>query len=298
MRLFKLFSLLSLLFGVRASSLDSRSPAPHPLDTRDLLDVCASINVNLEVPDLLGILTAVGVIDICLCLSALPLFLETNIVALLAVEIAGEQPVSNILTKLINDGAANSNCVFPDHSIPACVDGNPCAFQCTDGFTPSPPVNPTTCVCAAPSVVCNGKCVAAGSCPSSVSTPNKKRWVGSGSCAEMGPEWAACGIFGGGARAWECINTARDLESCGGCVLPLTPYTPIGQDCTSLPGVADVSCLAGECVVHRCMRGYVPARDGTHCVSKHSKVSHGYVAEDEAELARVYGLEHVPLQKH
>jgi hypothetical protein len=30
----------------------------------------------------------------------------------------------------------------------------------------------------------------------------------------MGPEWAACGVFGGGARAWECINTAHDLESC------------------------------------------------------------------------------------
>ena len=81
-------------------------------------------------------------------------------------------------------------------------------------------------------------------------------------------------------------------------MLPLTPYTPIGQDCTTLPGVADVSCLAGECVVHRCLRGYVPAHDGTHCVSKHSKISHTYVAEDDGELAGVYGLEHVPLQKH
>jgi hypothetical protein len=81
-------------------------------------------------------------------------------------------------------------------------------------------------------------------------------------------------------------------------VLPLTPYTPIGQDCTTLPGVADVSCLAGECVVHRCLRGYVRAHDGTHCVSKDSRISHSYVAEDEGELARVYGLEHVPLQKH
>jgi hypothetical protein len=223
----------------------------------------------------------------------------------------------------INSAAANSNCVYPDYSTPACVNGlngNTCGFQCTDGFTASPPENPATCACEAPSVVCNGQCVsAAGSCPSSVAALKKKRWVGSGSCAEMGPEWTACGVFGGGARAWECINTARDLESCkcpplqsvcvcvrlttgwlhsgGGCVLPLTPYTRIGQDCTALPGVADVSCLAGECVVHRCLRGYVPAHDGTHCVSKHSKILHGYVAGDGGESARVYGLEHVPLQK-
>ena len=62
MRLFKFFSLFGLLFGARASSLSSREPAPHPLDTRELLDVCASINAELNVPDLLGIVTAVGVI--------------------------------------------------------------------------------------------------------------------------------------------------------------------------------------------------------------------------------------------
>ena len=62
MRLFRILPTLSLLFGVRASSLGSREPAAHPLDARDLLDVCASVNVNLEVPDILGVLKAVGVI--------------------------------------------------------------------------------------------------------------------------------------------------------------------------------------------------------------------------------------------
>jgi hypothetical protein len=137
----------------------------------------------------------------------------------------------------------------------------------------------------------------------------------------MGPEWAACGVFGGAARSWECINTARDLESCeyspenvfasicayrltldsgGGCMLPLTPYVPVGQDCTSLPGVADVACIAGECVVHRCLPGYVVAHDGNHCVSRHGNISqHSEHDEDEAESvpARVYRLEHVPLRK-
>jgi hypothetical protein len=83
-------------------------------------------------------------------------------------------------------------------------------------------------------------------------------------------------------------------------VLPLTPYVPIGQDCTSLPGIADVACIAGECVVHRCLPGYALARDGNHCVSRQGKISHhSEYEEDKAESvpARVYGLEHVPLGK-
>ncbi len=62
MRLFRVLPILSLLFGARASSLESREPAAHPLDARDLLDVCASVNVELVVPNLLGVLTAVGIV--------------------------------------------------------------------------------------------------------------------------------------------------------------------------------------------------------------------------------------------
>ncbi|KAI9439303.1 hypothetical protein H4582DRAFT_1852063 [Lactarius indigo] len=220
--------------------------------------------------------------DVCLCLSALPLFLETNIAALLAVKIAGEEVATDILTKLILGEAPNSHCNYPEHGVPACIDGNPCRFTCTDGFTPFPPAHPTKCVCSAPNVVCNGK-----------------RWVGSGSCSQMGHGWSACGVFGGGARAWECVDTAHDLESCGGCVLPLTPYSPIGQDCTALPGVADVACLSGECIVRRCLPGYILSHDGTSCRSKHSH-SHSHVAmpeeEDEEYVeAMRYGLEHRPL---
>jgi len=69
-------------------------------------------------------------------------------------------------------------------------------------------------MCHPPSVVCNGRCVAPGACPTQKPRDNKKRWVGSGSCADKGPGWAACGVLGGGARAWECVNIARDLESC------------------------------------------------------------------------------------
>jgi hypothetical protein len=68
----------------------------------------------------------------------------------------------------------------------------------------------------------------------------------------------------------------------------------------ALPGVADVACIAGECVIHRCLLGYVTMHDATHCVSKHTKIPQPYSDEDKGELvpARVYGLEHVPLQRH
>lgn len=87
-------------------------------------------------------------------------------------------------------------------------------------------------------------------------------------------------------------------------MFPLTAYSPIGKDCSALPGVADVSCLAGECVVHRCLPGYAPAPSG--CVRKHHHHHHHAVSqqsqyadheEEEDVPARVYGLEHVPLGK-
>ncbi|KAH9975013.1 hypothetical protein BGW80DRAFT_126310 [Lactifluus volemus] len=288
MRLFKLLSLLSLFFWARASSLKTRQPASHPLDARQLSDVpvCAFVSSVVDIT-----------INACLCTSdsALQDFIESDPDPQLAAEIAQntENDVFALLTSAILGAAQDLNCQYPDHSSPACVGQDPCGFTCTDGFTPFPPGNPTTCACKGDSVICNGQCVDAGSCPSSLSV-KKKRWVGSGICAEMGPEWAACGVFGGTAHSWECINTARDLESCGGCMLPLTPYVPIGQDCTSLPGVSDVACIAGECVVQRCLPGYSVGRDGNHCVSRHGE--HSEYDEDEAESvpARVYGLKHVP----
>ena len=63
MRLLPALPVLSLLLGARASSLDSRGPASNRLNVREpIVDVCASINAELVVPDLLGILTAVGVV--------------------------------------------------------------------------------------------------------------------------------------------------------------------------------------------------------------------------------------------
>ena len=57
MRLFRVLPILSLLFGARASSLDSRQLDAHPLDARDVSDsdVCtilSSGSMSVEDPSL------------------------------------------------------------------------------------------------------------------------------------------------------------------------------------------------------------------------------------------------------
>jgi len=289
MRLTRAFSLLAvLLVGASASSLTSRAPA-NPLDSRDLVDVCAFIDVGLTV-DLLGIVITVGLLEICLCISAIPTFITTNAVAKSAVALAGTSQVTQTLTSLINEHAPDGHCVFPPYAIPECIGNNPCGFSCGDGFVPSPPSKPTECICPAPFKVCNGICTPVSVCPSSKPYKRDKRWAGSGTCNARGVGHMACGVFGGGARAWECVDTDNDLESCGGCILPLTPYTPTGIDCTAIPGVADVSCQSGACTVRRCLPGYTTSADASHCLRNNSD-------EDVEDVsASQYGLEHVPLK--
>ena len=78
----------------------------------------------------------------------------------------------------------------------------------------------------------------------------------------------------------------------GGCTIPLSQGTPHGMDCTSIPGVADVSCATGTCVVHRCLPGYVVSLDKTYCIRKGAKK---FAGNDEASF---YGLEHQPLKRN
>jgi hypothetical protein len=54
-------------------------------------------------------------------LSALPVFLETNAIALAVIKVAGIPIATDILTHLILGQAANSDCEFPEHSHPACL---------------------------------------------------------------------------------------------------------------------------------------------------------------------------------
>ncbi|WOO82761.1 Protein priA [Vanrija pseudolonga] len=60
-------------------------------------------------------------------------------------------------------------------------------------------------------------------------------------------------------NAYECVDTAEELESCGGCVHGeygvMANVTMFGQDCTAIPGVAEVACVLGNCDVRSCQRG-------------------------------------------
>ena len=77
-----------------------------------------------------------------------------------------------------------------------------------------------------------------------------------------------------------------------GCAVPLTLGSPQGIDCTAIPGVADVSCHRGSCIVHRCLPGYTPSHDNTFCIHAASITNLGHDIP-----AAAYGLEHVPFQK-
>ena len=61
MRIFYVRLIFSLLFGERVSSLDSHQPGVHPFDTLEVLDVCASVGTELEVPNANNSITHVGI---------------------------------------------------------------------------------------------------------------------------------------------------------------------------------------------------------------------------------------------
>ena len=106
-------------------------------------------------------------------------------------------------------------------------------------------------------------------------------------------------VYGGSVRAWECVNTARDLEirtHSSNLFLTLRmfifrntdfidfvcssllqkrwwlqysahAYYPISKGCSALHAVADVACLCGECIVFTAVFKGTSSPDGHSCVS-------------------------------
>ncbi|KAG9028644.1 Dihydroxyacetone synthase [Tulasnella sp. JGI-2019a] len=76
-----------------------------------------------------------------------------------------------------------------------------------------------------------------------------------------------------GLSGFECVDVARDPESCGGCVAPEGVLQAArtnddedyeeatGQDCTAIPGVNTTTCRRGQCVIEKCRKGYAKLRD-------------------------------------
>ncbi|GAA5892851.1 hypothetical protein JCM8208_004104 [Rhodotorula glutinis] len=69
----------------------------------------------------------------------------------------------------------------------------------------------------------------------------------------------ACAISG--AKGFECVDTQSNLEQCGAC------STEGGVDCTSLPGVESVGCMAGVCEIWSCADGYSFDSASSACVA-------------------------------
>ena len=80
------------------------------------------------------------------------------------------------------------------------------------------------------------------------------------------------------------------LMSGGGCMVGFGRNPALGVDCTAIPAVMDVSCVAGSCAVKRCQPGFVVSANGAYCVRT------AFMAQVDIPAA-AYGLEHVPLQK-
>ncbi|KAJ7103521.1 protein priA [Mycena belliarum] len=71
----------------------------------------------------------------------------------------------------------------------------------------------------------------------------------------------ACPISGLSATDYECVDTAVELESCGGCA-----SLGQGQDCTAIKGAWNVGCEQGRCAVYTCTFGFKRASDGQSCI--------------------------------
>ncbi|KAJ6575126.1 hypothetical protein B0H19DRAFT_1254736 [Mycena capillaripes] len=90
-----------------------------------------------------------------------------------------------------------------------------------------------------------------------------RRNAGKGGAAPLCPTGLdACPVAGLSANDYECIDTAVELESCGGCA-----SLGEGQDCTAIKGAWNVGCEQGRCAVYTCTFGFKRAPDGQSCIS-------------------------------
>ena len=72
-------------------------------EPRAIFDICAYLDVDLlGEQSILGLsLGEVGHIDLCLCLSALPVYLATNVKVLAIIDILGLDVVSSLIEALV-----------------------------------------------------------------------------------------------------------------------------------------------------------------------------------------------------
>ncbi|EKM53240.1 uncharacterized protein PHACADRAFT_259454 [Phanerochaete carnosa HHB-10118-sp] len=240
-------------------------------ERRALLDVCVYLDADIGLGgSLLGIpLSELVDLNICLCLSALPLDLSANAQLKVLGDKYGSALINAVLSLLINTGPNSQHCTYPDNCDPVCSSSEPCGFQCHPPYVKQG----NQCVCAPPYVSCNGKCLPPGStCGSAIPRTLAARADSllNRAQASCKPHESVCGVYGStDSTAFECVDTRNDLESCGGCMAP-SPFAPnnasapVGRDCTAIQGVDSVTCAQGGCAVQSCSSGWAvnDAEDG------------------------------------
>jgi len=143
---------------------------------RQLLDLCAEVNTNQLVDEILGsssllninlaaLVNSIVGLKLCLCLSALPVEIEANADLSLLSGLLPPGELESLLGGLISSSPNAEQCKYPPNSSPVCSSSDPCGFTCNSPYVK---VN-NQCVCPAGYVACNGQC--AKSCASSYPKP-------------------------------------------------------------------------------------------------------------------------------
>ncbi|KAG1764277.1 hypothetical protein EV702DRAFT_1205088 [Suillus placidus] len=253
-----------------ASTAFALSKLPRPHRRAPIVhDVCGSLNSDLilnEVIDSLGRATVAGHIEVCLCLSDVVKFVESNIVAQEAVKLLGDHvKVEALISGMITGLPTGSHCSYPDHARALCTDSNPCDFECTDGYLAFPPEKPTSCKCPNHLMECDGKCGHFKECPSKA--PPSRR----GNEPQCAAGRTMCGIPGTSTgQPWKCVDVTTDPTTCGGC-LNASPFgnAPVaGVNCEDIKGVipGTVACGNGRCIVKDCAEGFFVAPASDACI--------------------------------
>ncbi|KAI0071614.1 hypothetical protein K474DRAFT_587616 [Panus rudis PR-1116 ss-1] len=141
----------------------TNAPAPRSVlkqhvERRAILDVCAYIDTSallgINIPGLGLPIEALGHIEICLCLSALPVSINLNAELQALALIHGKDTVSAALAALINGCPNSQHCQAPAHGHLQCTKDDPCGVVCDAPYIK----HGNQCVCAPPLMECNGKC--------------------------------------------------------------------------------------------------------------------------------------------
>ncbi|KAG5637302.1 hypothetical protein H0H81_005045 [Sphagnurus paluster] len=256
---------------------------------RDVSDVCVSVSGDVLArqggvsnPDFF---TA---FPVSLCRNGLDEWMFTTESGEIFRELFGNELLVTQMYTLFAS-ANGETCVFGEHAERIEVMDQPCAFECSDGYT----ADGNLCECAEPLSVCNGTCGSAA--------PNRKRrgvkriTTLAQAKATCKPKQSVCGIAGReDTFDFECIDTSTTLDSCGGCITPHPFYephrkSPAGIDCGRLPGVLTATCEESYCVVTQCRAGQQPSSDNTHCTKlSASQVSSSHSAEGKDPHRRKY----------